>query len=170
MNKIYFLKGLSLKSWLYNLGNEYVGRTGGWSSRGWRGTSGTKAMATASLTKNADHMLLAGSGTNYGDFVAEIVTDINLTSYTTLTIVLNNVAINTNAVAGNTVKAAVVPRASTYWITSGLAFAAYADTLSTNQSRDIDVSALNGSYDIVVGVYNSKAAGCQVKVVSAFLV
>jgi hypothetical protein len=169
MNKFNFLKGFSLKAWLYNLGNEFVSLTGGWSSRGWMALNGINSMATVSLTKNADHMLLAGSGTNYASFVAELGTDIDLTSYKTLTVVLNNVAINTNAEAGNTVKIAVVPRSATYWIASAVAQAGYADTLSVDQSRDIDVTPYNGSYDIIVGVYNSKAAGCQIKVVSAFL-
>lgn len=149
-------------AYLYYSGQEFPEFSGGWQVRGWRAETGMGLPSTASLTKNTDHMLLNIGGVNYSAGVAEVVSNIDLTNYSAITAVINNTAINGNTTGA--IRLVAVSRSATYWWTGSGAGVAFNDTLNVDQTKSIDVSALNGSYDVLVGVYNAAVAGCRTKI------
>jgi len=151
-------------AYLYILNQEFEAFTGGFQKRAWGATSGIAGVPTTlTLTKNSDHMLLVGSGTDYSAWVVEVISNIDLTNFSTLAAIINNVAINTRN-ANQTVRLTVVPRGSAYWVTSQVGQALFLDSTGVDQTQSINVESLNGSYDILIGIMNSYPAGCQVKI------
>lgn len=155
-------------AYLYHSGQEYPAYTGGWKPRGWPSVSGSNGGATVSLTRYANYMSLLGTGSNFSSFVAEVITNIDLTSISTIAATIYNYTINSNN-PGNTVLLVAVSRSATYWMTSAAASTIYLDTTGIDQTKAINVSALSGTYDVLIGVHNSTAAGCQVLIKDVYV-
>ena len=81
-------KTISLSYWdgeLYDSGNEYTDYTGGWQARGIKVPGNQFSAVAPTITKNADNVVIKQAEYAAGG-VYEIVNDIDLTEYKTLTV------------------------------------------------------------------------------------
>ncbi len=162
---------LSYVLWLYKNGNEYVDLTGGWQSRAlalnsaFSGSSARPAIAPT-LTKNNDNMVMelskaTSQQTTSG--IVEIVKDVDLTALNTIKGVFKKIVsagIFSSTYTGS-IYIIAMPRTATYFTTDAKALSSIrfeAQQTLTDEEIELDVSALNGSFDIVIGLglYNNQ--------------
>lgn len=135
---------------LYYLTNQCASVTGGWQARAWAAFSSTTALAP-NITVGSDNVLIYySSNTNKGG-VYEILSDVDLTPFSTL-----RFDGYSNVNANNFVRLVVVQRTSTYWVTSALSNTSIP---TTRGYLDVDISGINSSCDVLIGVYVTGTAG-----------
>lgn len=149
-------------AYLYYQGTHYTAFTGGMQARAWAQTSAFTSPTAPTITLGASSFTMELSGALKSG-VYEILSDINLTNYTTLRLFAKTTANNANTYA----RLGVSTRSNTYWetgatgvtnITSGETWTAY----------NLDVSAMNGSYDVYVGI-SVGGAGSAVSLEASYL-
>ncbi len=135
-----------LYAFLYYLTNQCTGITSGWAARAWAAQSGVGAQAPT-ITIGADNVTVSFSAVNTKSGVYEIANDIDLTNFSTLKI---DGYSNHNGTS-QYVYLYVVPRTSTYYHTSKVA--AVTPPTAGRGIVTLDVSALNATYDICIGIW-----------------
>lgn len=136
--------------WLYNNGNENTEITGGWLSEGWyfrEDHYGVKV--PLGLTKNANSMKITNNSSAVYDGesgIVHIADDVDLTPYSVL-------RFKADYRMGNaTLWFGAMPKGSTLFATHTGAGVSFASGSATGSTINVDVSALKGAYDIVIGI------------------
>ena len=136
--------------YLYYLTNQCTSVTGGWQARAWAATSGTTAQLP-NITVGSDNVLVYFAASTSKAGVYEVINNTDLTPFSTL-----RFDGYSNANANNFVRLVVTQRNNTYWSTSALSNTSIP---TTRGYLDVDISAINTSCDILVGVYTGSTAG-----------
>ena len=137
--------------WLYNNGNENTEITGGWLSEGWYFRTDHYGVKTPlGLTKNSGSMTITNnSGAVYdGDSgIVHVKNDVDLTPYSVLRFKADYKMVNSAIVLG------AMPKGSTLYATNTGAFVTLTGANDVKSAElTVDVSALQGAYDIFVGM------------------
>lgn len=135
-------------TYLYNAGDACEDITGGWQGRAWRENSGDQS-GEPTITFGTDSMVAVTSGGNYARGAVEIVKDFDLTDFKTITAKYN--LAGSIYSGGPSCRLMAINRNSTYW---GASYAEANAALSkgTDLTATVDISAVNGAYDIAFGL------------------
>lgn len=138
-------------SWVGWLKDLYVDGSE-WSTRGLPPNGDWKYTQTPTATKNSDgstSLALNVTGSGCGG-VWELKTDVDLTDYSTL--VLQCKAESPSSQVGEVVHLIVMNRSTTYWMTSPAAIRTIPNTSAVFETYTLDISNLNGKYDVALGL------------------
>lgn len=136
--------------WLYNKGNENTEITCGWITEGWyfrEDHYGVKV--PLGLTKNANSMTITNKSSAVYDGesgIVHIADDVDLTPYSVLRFKVDYRMGNAALWFG------AMPKGSTLFATHTGAGVSFASGSATGSTINVDVSALKGAYDIVIGI------------------
>ena len=146
---------------LYKNGDENIGLTGGWAASTRAESSDSAAYTdTPILTRNASNLVMTPSGSqNYGRVAMQIVTPVDLTAMRSLTMQYDMSGSSYNDSASIL---SVISPSTQYWGAGSAAASAALGSEGTNKSLTIDVSALTGSYLVVIGVRLTGATNVSV--------
>lgn len=143
-------KVYTLDSWpIYKLGDEFVNITGGWNARDWSGNKDHARLIPA-LTKNSDGMHIVFTGQPSGQQksgVVEVVKNIDLTNFNKFVITYKGTSDNTS----HWRDVVVTNRSNQYWRENYIARINLYDNQTVYKEAILDISGINGSYDIVLG-------------------
>lgn len=131
--------------YLYNMGDECKGLTGGWQARAWYCSSTEHSTAAPTITKNTDSMTITFPITGSG--VAEVAKDINFSGRKTLCCNIKSLVDTSDPFY--TARITIVPRNATYFSKNAVASALITETgvISLN-IENLDAGA---SYDVAIG-------------------
>jgi len=186
MNIYEFFKSFCPNKWLYKLGNEFTGITGGWQARAWTANSAIYTATAPGLTKNSGDMVASMSNTYSSgkSGVVEIINNVDLTPYTTLRVKVNLAIGGCSAVAEADGKqliylvCAANRSSANNWTDSAIYKAislvfSHTSTSAYNASGveyTLDVSGVNESVDVFFGlVWKQQAAGSTVTILEVEL-
>lgn len=139
--------------WLYVLykdGDENATLTGGWAASSRAESSDSAAYTdTPTLTRNASNLVMTPSGAqNYGRVAMQIVTPVDFTAMRSLTMQYDTSGSYNDSAS----VLSVISPSTQYWGAGSAAASAALGSAGTNKSITIDVSALTGSYLVVIGL------------------
>ena len=143
---------------LYYQGNQCVSNSGGWNARGWVWGGSITNTIVPTITHNSDHMLINVGRGNLVAGAVEVVNDQNLTG-------VNKIAIDFEASTyAYIIRLIVIPR-STYYMDEAVAMVdlqPYGDSQTlSRRTIALDVSSINGSYDIAIAFINAWTDNCS---------
>lgn len=143
---------------LYYQGNQCVSNSGGWRGRAWVWGGSITNTITPTITHNSDHMLINVGRGNLVAGAVEVVNDQNLTG-------VNQIAIDFEASTyAYIIRLIVIPR-STYYMDEAIAtvdLQPYGDSQTlSRRTIALDVSGINGSYDIAIAFINAWTDNCS---------
>lgn len=144
---------------LYDAGNEWTSVTGGWQTRGLKGTdSGLATAPTVVKGETSMTVSLAKQGSSNAAGVLEVANDIDLTDYSTVSFDLSGMTIGSN----NYMELLVFDRSITVVKSNRSNIAAYTSLKTSTSPPDgvysVDVSGLSGSYDIALWQQNAASS------------
>ena len=137
---------VSMYLYLYYLTNQCTSVTGGWQARAWSSDSSTPGFLPT-ITYGADYVNIAFTSQNQKSGVYEIINDVDLTNFSSL--VFDGYGDYNSGYKFPEI--AVVARGSTYYSVN-----ADAKSYITNLGRGtttLNISALNGNYDVCAAVH-----------------
>ena len=139
----------TLDSWpIYKPGDEFVNITGGWNARAWAANENHPGLIPE-LTKNSDGMHIVFTGQPYGQQksgVVEAVKNIDLTNFNKFVITCKGTSDNTS----HWREVVVTNRSNQYWRENYIAHINLYDNQTVYKEAILDISGINGSYDIVL--------------------
>ena len=153
---------IQVRQFLYKLGNEYVGITGGWSSYSWTGSSGSWEAAAPTLNKESDLMSVFMPHT-YSTGKSGVVRSnnrIDLTNVSKVRLTMNYALgrCSTESSGYQRIYIFVSSETSGSWATTDVAVARLlcvenSDSAESaaNAVYELDVSSLSGSYYVCTG-------------------
>lgn len=154
-NKTYTV---SVYNCLYFYGNLCTPASGGWSARGWKWGGSITNVITPSIVNNSNHMKITlGSGYLVTGAV-EVLKDQNLTG-------VNKITVDFEATSyAYIIRLLVIPR-NIEWLDENVGYVdlqPYGDQQTTGRKTvSLDVSGINGSYDVVIAFINAWSGGCN---------
>lgn len=130
--------------------NQIVNVTGGWAARGLRKSSNGWIAKAPNVDFQSDKMHIALGGNEYYSGIVEIQKDMDLTNYTQLKIIKNSTSSMQNTYSQ---WLAVMPRNTEFFDnTTACIKLNMTDAPGTKDEQALDISELNGKYDVFLGL------------------
>ena len=143
--KVYELKLSFWDGTLFENGNSYEAYTGGWAARAWKAENAWTAKSPTMTIETDGTMNIKQSGATISG-VVEVLKDVDLTGWTSF-----NVEVSKVQSSGGMLSLAAVARDATLFWTNAAAKNESSNPI-TAKTYSVDISSVNGNYDLVVGL------------------